>query len=412
MSLRSDRGAVLVHVAVCLLALTAFSALAVDFGVLWVARAQAQNSADAGAHAGAVALAFDGFADRGDTGAAKQTANAIALANQVWLESPAINLSADITFPEGNCTNILTGDPASHLGQSPCIRVDVHRTQAAGNPLPTFFAKLVGVQSQSIRATATAQVISANASDCVAPLAVPDRWTEQFPAALIPWHTNNPALSFRKFASQGVLLPVRDIYVPPSATSVGTGLQVDDIHGGVGYAFGLREAPQPFQPIGPRQFVPVHIPRATAAADEVLTNIEECNGQSVTIGQTLEPIVGSSVFSSVNAGLLNVIGDDVGAMWNPGLNRIQNSCAANNPPCAAFSPRLIVLPVFDVAHYDETRWDGTPEIRIVNFVGYFVEAPTSNQVNGRFAYHPGLINSTAPSLLHASAYLRTAILVR
>ena len=97
-SLRSDRGAVLVHVAVCLLALTAFSALAVDFGVLWVARAQAQNSADAGAHAGAVALAFDGFADRGDTGAAKQAANAVALANQVWLESPAIKLSADITF--------------------------------------------------------------------------------------------------------------------------------------------------------------------------------------------------------------------------------------------------------------------------------------------------------------------------
>ena len=215
----------------------------------------------------------------------------------------------------------MTGDPASHLGQSPCIRVDVHRTQAAGNPLPTFFAKLVGVQSQSIRATATAQVISANASDCVAPLAIPDRWTEQFPTALIPWFTNNPALSFRKFASQSALLPLRDIYVPPSATSVGTGLQVDDIHGGVGYAFGLREAPQPFQPIGPRQFVPVHIPRATAAADEVLANIEECNGQSVTIGQTLEPIVGSSVFSSVNAGLLNVVGDDIGALWNPGLNR-------------------------------------------------------------------------------------------
>ena len=48
-----------------------------------------------------------------------------------------------------------------------------------------------------------------------------------------------------------------------------------------------------------------------------------------------------------------------------------------------------MLPDFDVAHYDETRWDGTPEIRIVNFVGYFVETPTSNQVNGRFAYHPG-----------------------
>jgi uncharacterized membrane protein len=39
--------------------LTALTAFVVDYGVLWVARRQAQNAADAGALAGATALAFD-----------------------------------------------------------------------------------------------------------------------------------------------------------------------------------------------------------------------------------------------------------------------------------------------------------------------------------------------------------------
>ena len=48
-----ERGAVLVHVAVAMLALIAFSALAIDYGALLVSRSQAQNAADAAALAGA-----------------------------------------------------------------------------------------------------------------------------------------------------------------------------------------------------------------------------------------------------------------------------------------------------------------------------------------------------------------------
>src|SRR5438046_9635517 len=56
---RGERGAILVQVAFSILALTGFTAFVVDYGVLWVARGQAQNAADAGALAGAIALAFD-----------------------------------------------------------------------------------------------------------------------------------------------------------------------------------------------------------------------------------------------------------------------------------------------------------------------------------------------------------------
>src|SRR5205814_10269125 len=54
-----ERGAIFIQVAISIIALTAFTAFVVDYGVLWVARGQAQNAADAGALAGAIALAFD-----------------------------------------------------------------------------------------------------------------------------------------------------------------------------------------------------------------------------------------------------------------------------------------------------------------------------------------------------------------
>ena len=62
-ALRSESGAVLVYVSVAIIGLVAFSALSIDYGVMWSSRRQAQNAADAAAHAGAVSLAFDSPTD-------------------------------------------------------------------------------------------------------------------------------------------------------------------------------------------------------------------------------------------------------------------------------------------------------------------------------------------------------------
>jgi Flp pilus assembly protein TadG len=59
----SDRGAVVIQMAVCMLVLLAFTAFVVDYGVMWASRGQAQTSADAGALAGATSLAFDSMTD-------------------------------------------------------------------------------------------------------------------------------------------------------------------------------------------------------------------------------------------------------------------------------------------------------------------------------------------------------------
>ena len=64
----SERGAILIYVAVSMFVLIGVTMWVVDYGVLLLARNQAQNSADAGALGGAIALAYDNYADRTDTG--------------------------------------------------------------------------------------------------------------------------------------------------------------------------------------------------------------------------------------------------------------------------------------------------------------------------------------------------------
>jgi hypothetical protein len=61
---RDEAGMSLVFVGMGLMAFVSASILAIDVGMLMTARSQAQNSADAGALAGAVALFYDDFDDR------------------------------------------------------------------------------------------------------------------------------------------------------------------------------------------------------------------------------------------------------------------------------------------------------------------------------------------------------------
>ena len=78
----------------------------------------------------------------------------------------------DVTFPV--CP---PGSPGA--GTNSCIRVNVFRNQRAdGNPLPTFFGRLLDINEQGVRATATAEVMFGDSTDCVKPFAIPDKWLE------------------------------------------------------------------------------------------------------------------------------------------------------------------------------------------------------------------------------------------
>src|SRR5258705_12062142 len=95
---RDERGMSFVFIGLGFMAFVAASTLAIDVGMFMTARSQAQNAADAGALAGATALAFNDFDDRTTGGPAVQSAINTALGKSVIGASPSTT-PADVTFP-------------------------------------------------------------------------------------------------------------------------------------------------------------------------------------------------------------------------------------------------------------------------------------------------------------------------
>src|SRR4051812_17927961 len=153
---RDERGMTMVFVGLGFMAFMAATTLAIDVGMFMTARSQAQNSADAGALAGAVALYFNDFDDRTSTGPAVTSAISAARANAVMAAAPSV-VPADVTFPN---------DPAGHPTR---VAVSVFRTTERANAIPTLIGPMFGVPTVSIGASATAEASQANAETCVKP---------------------------------------------------------------------------------------------------------------------------------------------------------------------------------------------------------------------------------------------------
>src|SRR5215470_13279004 len=87
---RDERGFSLVYICVGFMAFLTATTLAIDVGMFMTARSQSQNSADAGALAGATALAFDSFTDHTAAGPAVSSALDTARANKVISQIPSV----------------------------------------------------------------------------------------------------------------------------------------------------------------------------------------------------------------------------------------------------------------------------------------------------------------------------------
>src|SRR5262245_13790974 len=196
-----ERGMTMAFVALGFMAFLTATTLAIDVGMYMSARSQAQNSADAGALSGAVAVAFNDFNNRNAGGPAVSAAISAAKANGMVGEAPSV-LPADVTFP-----NDPTGKPTR-------VRVAVYRNAERLNQIPTIFGRLFGVDAVNLSAVATAEASQASAMTCVKPFMIPDRWTEASGAF-------DPMTSkFEAYDNKGEPLPVgsRDVYVPANQT--------------------------------------------------------------------------------------------------------------------------------------------------------------------------------------------------
>jgi hypothetical protein len=376
---RDEKGMAFVFVGVGFMAFLAVTAFAIDVGMFMTARSQAQNAADSGALAGAVALVFDDYNDRSASGPAVQSALSAATANTVIHQTVSVT-PADVTFPM---------DPQ---GMPNWVRVQVFRTGDRGNAVPTLMGSIFGVHTADVLATATAEAAPANAATCVKPWAVPDKWDER---GNPPWDEDD---SFDVYDNQGAVLPNPDVYVPITQSGY-TGYNSDPMGPDYGRRIMLK-AGNPHQAISASHFFPIALLPNTGASwyEE---NIPGCWPGTMQIGQTI-PVEPGNMTGPTTSGTDDLIAKDRDAYWDSTSRRVVSQF---NP-----SPRVIVIPVFDPMVYEDSRQHGRQEIKVANLVGFFVDSVHGNSVYGRIVPTTGLIRGTGP--VPGGAFLRAIRLVQ
>lgn len=408
----SERGAILIQVAVALMVLIAFVSFVADHGLLWVSRRQAQNSADAGALAGAIAMAFDND-NRAATGPAKTAAYNFAISNYVAGEVPSVINPNGGDFTDIKFYSEQPSDFPPECADNSCIRVDVHRNQARSNPLPVWFSRIVGVSDQGVRATATARYTVANASDCLKPFAIPDKWLDKYdvnPAIDVDTWTMDD--NFEEHADRQGTQPLAtpDVYQKPTETDPGTGFTLAE---DLGLLVELK-AGGPQDSIAPGNYYPVRLPMPdgslASGGDDYRWNIANCNGQVIEIGDTLENEPGNMVGPTAQ-GMQELIALDPNATWDTTEKRVENSCAQASTPCAPHSPRIIAIPVYDTRAFYDGRINGLVTLKIVNIIGFFVDQMQGNTVRGYFTTMPGLSTGSG-SISPLAAFMYSIGLVR
>ena len=392
----SERGAVLIHVALALVALMAFSTFTIDYGVLWTARRQTQNAADGGALAGAVALAFDNATDFSDTGPAKSNAYTIMMTHPIWGVPPVVNITTDITFPA--CPDD---------GTSNCIRVEVFRNSTRGNALPMMFGQLVGLTTQGVRAVAMAKVANANASDCLKPWGLADKWDERNPTPQAWTYTD----TYDPTQPGGASGP--DLYTAQNGTSPGTGFTLAADYG----TFVQLKVGSPHDAINPGWFQPLDVTGGGGAAYRA--NISGCVGKIWKIGDDI-PKENGNMIGPTKQGTDDLIALDPNATWDNINKVVTGSCVANNscvdangqPIQYSESPRIVAIPVFDLDYYLQTGGTGNGTVRIVNILGFFVTAMSGNDVTGYLCTKPSLLVAGGGTIASASAFVKVITLIR
>jgi Flp pilus assembly protein TadG len=375
--LASERGAILIQVGVAIFVLSAFAMFIVDYGVLSVSRHQAQNAADAGALAGATALALDDFDDRSAAGPAKVAARSFAQLNAVWGEQPDVQMATDVRFyadaPEDFPASCITDD---------CIRVDVYRNQTRQNPLPMFFGWLVGLSQQGVRATATARAAVANASDCLKPWAVADKWAENNPVPNSKWTPDST------FDPTG---PNPDVYKKQNGgDDPGTSYTLDDVGTELRLKIGHPDDGQ----ITPGWFQALDLPCAAFGngAKCYEENIRGCTSATFAVGDVLGgdgvdlKKENGNMTGPTKDGTQDLIDLDPLAQWDSDKKTVVNSCVEPPYSCSTpglkQSPRIVAIPVFDTQQYWTDGGPGQGTVHVAQILGFFVDRLADSKSGG------------------------------
>lgn len=186
----TERGVTMVLVVMCMVTIIAMAALSIDVVTLYLAREEAQRSADAAALAAARIISISGITGTADpdtdtidwqkvcggmTSAASLTAQAIAQANAVGGSTPKVSVRySSRGNPSGNqdCSIL-----PSTFAINPTVIVQVTRAN-----LPTLFSRIWSRNTNTVSATATAEAFNPSNSASITGDLIPVK-----PRCVKPW---------------------------------------------------------------------------------------------------------------------------------------------------------------------------------------------------------------------------------
>lgn len=368
-SIRSERGATMIVVAVAMTALLGFLALAIDLGMLYVAHSDAQRAADASALAGASA-----FLDNSNSAA-------VGPAHQRALEYATRN-----TFQNGpiDSANVAI----TVLQDSNKVGVYIHR-----DSVRTLFARVLGIRTVPIAAFAAAQAVQAGAAKCLKPIAIPDMWfdanddknSDRVMDNGEQWvFGDNPGDRYEAFTGSN----------SSTATGYGSGFR-NSTSPGFSNDFGRQlqikeQDPQSPYVASPGVFYPWQIPTdpnqapckgGFGGASAYRNDICSCNNSSVTLG-TPYPIKTGNMVGPTWQGVGELIKDDPNAYWDPSTQTVKGSTFGGS---WMNSPRVVKLALFAPGQITKS---GMTTITFNNFALMFIESQKTQKdpVTGRFLY--------------------------
>jgi hypothetical protein len=372
----NERGSTILMVTLSMTALLSIVALAVDVGMLFDVRTEAQRTADAAALAGAGTFMMKGDLDAADEDVARATAIDIGERNLVYGDSAEI-------LPEDVDVNLEAGR----------VTVTVRRVGERGNSIPTWFANVFGVGEADVAARATAEIAPAGAATCLKPFAVPDVFLD-----VDGDREFDPGVDRYDPEQYGYGSSWRDNGQPGSD---GKGFEGDFgrpivLKGGGGKGGGNGNGngnggSNAYPGTGPSWYYPWAMPQPGGGpangADRYRWNIANCNPVVVSVEDEYDVEPGAMTGPTVQ-GVEDLIALDPWATWDDVANQIVNSDYA---PAWEASPRIGIVPVF---HPGREFDPGRKPIEFTNFIAVFFEGVEGNGndqvVYGRILYPRGV----------------------
>jgi hypothetical protein len=373
--IRNERGATLALVAVATSGLLAMMSLAVDLGMLFKTRREAQRAADASALAGASAF----LQNSGVAAVPDANARAYEYATKNHMTGGYVDAS-EVTVQV--------------IPDSSKVRVWVRRAA-----VPTWFSRIFGISQVPVGAKAAARATPAGTAQCVVPWAMPDLWAETTEDTNPNNRMWDPDEGWEYDPLTGDRYEQWDGTSPSLGTNTGFGSNYRDGNGsGAVGDYGLPvtlKSQRPGDAITSGFFYPWRMPMsdgstASGANDySDLVEDEDCDlSDPVELGTTYDIETGNMV-GQTKSSAEYLMGLDPGASWDPSTKQVVGSKFDN----WVDSPRVVQLAIFDPKYITDIQGAGTLTIQFNNFSLFFLEEfdksykPASQApVRGRFLF--------------------------